>query len=106
MTSNPPSYAEIEKSAGQNDQGSSAAIASLEEKLSEEKQSRKEDRFCFAVIIIILLDVIFFRDFNNWGPPIVIGILEIVLIWVAARKYGVEDFTNLFDKWVDRKKGA
>lgn len=77
---------------------SSQAIESLENDLVAERESRREERFMWIVVLVVLANVIFLRDFNNWTGPIVIGVLQLIGLLVAARWFGVEEVQMFFDK--------
>ncbi len=65
-------------------------IAALQEKLTFEKDSRREERFIFILAFVVLFDVVVFRNMEGWGAPIVIGLLEIFIGLALAEKYGVK----------------
>jgi hypothetical protein len=80
--------------------GKDAAINELAQKLEEITESRNEERFCWCLAFIVLLDVYFFAGLEGWGAPISIFLLELVLLIILARRFGVEDLTNILDKYV------
>jgi hypothetical protein len=76
-------------------------IAQLESKIQELDERLLEDRFCSFLVIMILLDVIFFFHMENWGGPIAILFLEVVLLIIMGRKMGVDDIRMVTDKLLD-----
>lgn len=66
------------------------SLASLEAKLVEEKDARKEERFVWIVITIILGDCIMFMNMANPTAPVVILTLELVLLVILAKRLGIE----------------
>lgn len=87
--------------AASEDGMADSQVAALEQDLEKLKDSFREERFCWALAILILLDVIFFtRIDGGWGAPITILFLEVILLLVLARKWGVEDLTDVIDKIV------
>src|SRR3990167_787253 len=82
-----------------------AAIEALQDKLEKEIALRKEERFCWIVVFITLLNAFFFARFDNWGSPIALLILELIPLVILARKFGVPDLTNLLDKYFSSTSG-
>ena len=74
-------------------------IAALQGQLSAEKEARREERFCWTLSLIVLLDVFFFEKVGGWGA-ISILFLQIVLLVILSRKWGIEDLTDILDKYV------
>lgn len=75
---------------------SGKTIAQLERNLEELKVKKNEDRLCFLVALIILIDVIFFTHMGgNWAAPICILILELILLIVVGRRLDVKDVEML-----------
>ncbi len=93
------------QNAGKSDfSKSDQVVEQLEAKLVGEQDARMEERFLFVLITVVLLNVIFLRDFGNWTGPLVIGIMELVFLLVLARKCGVEEVHLLLDKVLDVAK--
>lgn len=75
-------------------------IASLQKELARTKERNREERFCWALSLIVLLDVFFFTSTNGWGAPIVLLFLQVILLIILARRWGVEDLTDVLDRYV------
>jgi hypothetical protein len=93
------SYDNFEKIPG--DEGKKdKQIATLQTQLEDVKEERKEERFCWALSLLILLNVFFFTNIDGWGAAISIVFLQLVLLIILARKWGVEDLTDILDKYI------
>ncbi len=77
-----------------------AQIADLQAEIQQLENGNNEDRFVFGLIILILLDVIFFSHTDGWGAPLAILILELIVIMMMAKRLGVEEITNILDKYI------
>lgn len=82
------------------DSSESSQIASLERELERERDSRKEERFAYIVLAVIVLDIHVLDDMSTWTAPVVIGVLQLVLLLGIARKMGVEDVALWVDKFL------
>lgn len=80
-------------------------IANLEKEKEELKDDRLEERFLWIVVCIIMVDFAFFANISNWGAALVIGIIEIILIFVLARKFQIDDISKLLDRLIDGWSG-
>lgn len=83
---------------GAPDSKKDSALASLEERLQDEKDARMEERFIWIVVCVILIDVVWLRTSPNATFPIVILILELIALLVIARRMKVNDFVRLIDR--------
>jgi hypothetical protein len=83
----------------------SEAIEKDIEFLQKENQNLREEknteRFCWMLSLIIMFDCWAFSSFENWGNSIVIGLLEIILLFITSRKLGITDITLITDKIVE-----
>jgi len=77
-------------------------IDELQEQLAEEKDARKEERFVFIVLLIMLLDVVFFTVMPTFGGPIALLILELLILIPLARRMGMEEMAKLLNRVLDR----
>lgn len=84
-------------------------------RLSEENESLKdklgEVKFLWSLVAIILADFFAFEKMQTWGGPIVIGVFQLVFIFIYARMCKVDDITRLtetlfvgLDKWKGNDK--
>ena len=77
------------------------AIESLSEQLEALKDERREERFIWIIICVILIDVLWFRNASNPTFPIVILILEAVVLFILAKRMGVDEAQVLFSKFIE-----
>ena len=82
----------------------SQVIESLENKITGLNNRIKEERFYFITIFIVLFDCIVFTNFNNWGAPIAILILEIIFLFIIAKKFSIEEVVALVDRILEWNK--
>lgn len=94
------SYSSLDEKIPSDGSKKDAQIADLQTEIEGLKDCRNEDRFLFGLIILILFDVIFFSHTEGWGAPLAILVLELIVIMIMARKMGVQDITNILDKYL------
>ncbi len=75
-----------------------AALEALGESLTAEQRAQREERFIWIVIVVILVDVIWFRNASNPTFPIAILILELVALMVIARRLKVDVYVSLVER--------
>ena len=73
-------------------------IASLEKALENSQDQRGEERFLWILVTLILGDALIFIAIENWAAAIIIGILQLILVWIVADKCGVDSVAPLIDK--------
>lgn len=69
----------------------STAELELETALATERDGRKEDRFLFILVLIIIFDVWVLRDASTWTLPLVVGVVELFALLIFARRHGVKE---------------
>lgn len=74
------------------------AFTKISDELEQIKDKRLEERFFAFLIIIILFDALIFHHIQSWGGALVIGILEIFLLIMLAKRSGIQEVDELFDK--------
>lgn len=57
-----------------------------------------EERFIWMAALLILFDCYAFERMNNWGAPLAIFRLEVIVVVVIAQRCGVQDITLLLDR--------
>lgn len=73
-------------------------IEELEKSLEREKDQRKEERFLWCLISVILLNVFVFTSMEGSVlGPLVIGVFEAVALLLLARKLGLEEVTEMVE---------
>lgn len=81
------------------------ALSDAQEEIAGLKDARNEERVGWMVISTILFDCALFLNAENATAPIVIGILEMALLALLAKRLGVEEFYALFSKAMHRFAG-
>ncbi len=78
-------------------------IDALQTSLNEEKDARKEERFVWLVIVVLMFDAFTFPSMATWTGPIVIGLIQILLAIVLGRRWQMDEIwtitTKIVDKW-------
>lgn len=80
-------------------------IERLQTQLNDERDARLEERFVCIVILVILLDIVFFSIMQNFGGPIALLILELLILIPIARRMGMEEIATMLDRVLDRVAG-
>jgi len=62
----------------------------------------REERVGWIVVCVILFDCLFFLNANNWAGPLIIGIMQIAVLAIVAKRLGVEEFYALFMSIMNR----
>jgi hypothetical protein len=73
-------------------------IADLQSKIEDATQKRNEERFIWILVIVVIIDIGFLTQANNWSAPLVIGVLELVGLVVVAEKCKVNPIIQLIDR--------
>jgi hypothetical protein len=79
-------------------------INKLQEELTRERDGRREDRFLFIAISTVLLDISFFTVLNA-GAAVAIVILELLILFVVARRMGMEEVVEMLSSLLRRTGG-
>lgn len=74
------------------------AAGKLGEQLEAEKDARKEERFLWITVVVILVDVLWFKDSSNPAIPLVVLVLQLIILIVLAKRLGIEDVVQLIDR--------
>ena len=72
--------------------------AKLQNDLEKERDGRKEERFIWILVVTILLNICFFMSMQSIMGPLIIGLLQLVGFVLAAKKLGMEEVVQLFDR--------
>lgn len=80
-------------------------IEELQEALANERDARKEERFIFVVLLILLFDVVFFTVMPSFGGPIAILVLQLLILIPLARRMGMEEIAQSVDRVLNRVAG-
>ena len=78
----------------------SEANARLGDSLLSAKDARSEERFIWIIIVVILVDVIWFKDSPNPAAPFVVLVLQLILLMVIGKVMGIDDIVDLIDRFL------
>lgn len=81
-------------------------IDELQKNLARERDARREDRFVFIVLLILLLDVVFFSVMPTLAGPIALMVLQLLVLIPLARRMGMEEVAALIDRVIGRIAGS
>lgn len=94
---------DLEKLADvEKDDPAADALGKLSDELELLKDARLEERFGWICVCIILLDTILFDKMESWSGPIIIGAIELILLVVLARRFGIQEVSQMLAKFLDR----
>ena len=80
-------------------------IQELQTQLAAERDCRKEDRFVGVVVIVLLLDVVFFTVMPTFGGPIALLVLELLILIPIARRMGMQEVAQIISAVIHRVAG-
>jgi hypothetical protein len=80
------------------DEKTSEQVSILTRNYETERNDRKEERFIWILILIIIIDFEFFTIMQNVAGPIIIGLIELILILILAERCGIDRVLPLIDK--------
>ena len=77
-------------------------ISELQEQLERVRDSRREDLFVFIVLIVLLLDVVFFTVMPTFGGPLALLLLELLILIPLAKRMGMEEIAQILSRVLHR----
>ena len=80
-------------------------IEQLQQELERERDARKEDRFAFVAVCVVIFDIMLFSVMPDFGGPLAIVILELLILIPLARRMGLEEIAVKLDNVVSRMSG-
>ncbi|MBS3849714.1 hypothetical protein KD146_13500 [Devosia sp. BSSL-BM10] len=80
-------------------------VAALQASKEALENKLLEERFVWVLVITILFNVLFLVNAQNWTAPIVIGVLQLVGLFVLAQKCRVDPIMPLLDKFMGAFNG-
>ncbi len=80
-------------------------IEELQEALTEERDARKEERFVFIILAVLLLDIVFFSVMPTFGGPLALLVLELLVLIPLARRMGMEEIAKIMSRVIGRMAG-
>ncbi|MBO0345804.1 hypothetical protein J0X15_11290 [Roseibium sp. CAU 1637] len=93
----------IQRSAGQGGsvdrpKAMDDQVANLQDKIVDLENKLHEERFLWVLLLVIVLDIFFLLQSENWSAPIVIGILELFGLIIFASRCRVDPIMPLLDR--------
>jgi hypothetical protein len=73
-------------------------IQELAAQLGTCTEQRTGERFVWVAVVMILFDALAFPPMRTWIGPLAIFVVQILLLFLVARRYGVKELAE----WVDR----
>jgi TRAP-type C4-dicarboxylate transport system permease large subunit len=83
----------------------SRSIAVLEQQLEAERDARREERFVFIILCVILLNVVLFSVLDGLGGPLALLVLELIILVPLARRMGIDEIHQILSNVLDRMAG-
>ena len=80
-------------------------IQELQDELAEEKDARREERFVWIVVSVMLLDIAFFSVMPSFGGPIALLVLQLLVLIPLAKRLGMEEVAQILSRVLDRMAG-
>lgn len=80
-------------------------VADLQNRLSAEEDRRKEERWFWLSGCAVLVDIIAFREINALGASLIF-VLELTMLTLLARRWGVEDVLKVMSEVVKLVKSV
>ena len=77
------------------------ALQALQDELAALKDSRGEERFLWIVVCVILVDVLWFRDAENAVVPVIVLLLEVLVLFILAKRMGIEETRAILGRMMD-----
>jgi hypothetical protein len=75
-------------------------IAQLQNQVADLDDRLHEERFLWALVVIIMFDVSFLLKSDNWSAPLIIGVLELFGLITFAARCRVNPIMPVLDKFV------
>jgi hypothetical protein len=69
-------------------------------------EKRREERFYWIILAIIIFDIEEFRFYETCSGPIVVGIIEILAIIALGKRLGVDHIWTVTEKLIKKWNGA
>ena len=76
-------------------------VEQLQKQLTAERDGRREDRFVGIVLLVLLLDVVFFT-LVSFGGALALLVLELLILIPLARRMGMEEIAQIISSVLHR----
>lgn len=80
---------------------SDSALRTAQTNFEKERDLRREERWYWTALMLIGVDLHFFVQIQSWTAPIVIVVLQLIVLLVLARKWGVDMVELIFIRMID-----
>jgi hypothetical protein len=80
-------------------------IQELQDDLAAERDARREERFVFVVVSVILLNVVFFSVIPTLTGPLGLVVLELLILVPLARRMGLDEVVRIINAVITRMAG-
>lgn len=72
-------------------------VQALAEELDDCAEQRTGERFVWIAVVMILFDALVFPPMRTWTGPLAIFVVQLLLLFVFARRYGVKELADWLD---------
>lgn len=104
MPEMPNEFDQLDQPVDPDHNPSAQAVEEAYEALEKERDRRKEERFLFVLVGLVLFNTHVLGDMENWAAPLVIGLIQLFGLLIFARQSGVEEVQQWLDKVLDAVK--
>jgi hypothetical protein len=73
-------------------------VQELQADFADCKDQHMGERFMWIAVVMILFDALVFPPMRTWTGPLAIFAVQLLLLFMVARRYGVKELAE----WVDR----
>ena len=94
---------DFEKVADKSSDGENKEIARLEERVTCLSDKLNEQRFFCVAAIFLIVDLLTFYKMQTWGGPVSILVIELFVLFVFAKRCGIQEFGQLTDMLINSK---
>ncbi|QQS10749.1 MAG: hypothetical protein IPK81_13980 [Rhodospirillales bacterium] len=91
---------DLEQITTQEESARDTQVARLENDLQKEKDSRKSERFVWALVVIITVDLASLKD-AGWAMCLVVLIFEFILVLVLGKVWGFDEIYTILQNAID-----
>lgn len=74
------------------------SAAQLQARIDDISDKRREERFAWIVVTTILATITLVGGYSSNAMPLVIIVFELPLLFLLAKKMGIEDVAQLLDR--------
>ena len=88
----------LEDNPADQDQPLVVALAAVQEQLAQERERRKEERFIWIIVSLVLLDLFLLDKRDSTAIVVSIFSLELIALVVVVRRLGVKNAAVFIDR--------